>query len=126
MFTGFTKVFCIFSIVFVHGTILGQINLGLTGKLINTIARVCIPSFFIITVYLFYTCYTKKYNKKHTLNLIKTFITWALIYIFYSAIIIIMSNIIHARSIFYGISDYFNDFNIIDIYYATGIIKHHL
>lgn len=96
------KFFCIFGVVFVHGTILGQMNSGLTGKLINTIARVCVPSFFIITGYLFYTRCTKEYTKKHTLNLIKTFITWVLIYIFYSAIIIIMSKIILLRNRFFS------------------------
>ncbi|WP_294371770.1 acyltransferase [uncultured Clostridium sp.] len=120
------KFLCIFGVVFVHGTLIGQMEWGLTGKIINTIARVCVPLFFITTGYFFYNKCTKQYSRKYTLNLIKTFITWTGIYILYSVIIITMSNITNFKDLFYNIHNYFYQFHIRDIYYGTGIVKYHL
>lgn len=120
------KFFCIFGVVFVHGTIIGQMYSGLIGKLINTIARTCVPCFFVISGFFFYDNCSNKYAKRYTINLIKILFSWITIYICFNLLLIIMSNFINKRQISYGIYNYLNQFNLSQIYYATGIVGYHL
>lgn len=125
------KFFCIFGVICIHTAPFKGMELIFTGSqylsiIINTVARVSVPIFFISSGYLFYERCSKEYTKKYTMKLLKVLIIWSIVYILYDIVLIISENISNSREIFTGIWQYISDFNILDIYYATGIIHYHL
>ena len=125
------KFFCILGVIAIHTNPFGGIELNFIGSryigiIINTIVRVCVPLFFVSSGYFFYNKCNKEYMKKYTMNLIKILASWIVIYILYNISINVLSNLINSRFIFDGIVDFFSGFNLLNIYYATGIVKYHL
>lgn len=125
------KFFCVLGVICIHTIPFNSAEISFTGSqylsiILNTIARVCVPIFFICSGYIFYNRCSKEYTKKYIINLIKVLLTWSIIYISYNICIQIMSNLINRRAALNGIIEYLNKFNVIDLYYATGIIYYHL
>lgn len=123
------KFFCILGVICRHYVPFNGMDLGWPGSrylgiVINTIARVCVPLFFMITGYFSYKKNDFKYTKCKVTNLSKILISWSIIYIIANFFMSI--NLKNSTTIADQFLHYIGTFRITDLYYATGIINYHL
>lgn len=117
------KFFCSIAIVCIHTSPFNGYEIG---RIINVICRIGVPLFFISSGYLFYNKFSFNYTKKYFIKITKLFISWVIFYIILGLSCISISNVMNGKFIFYNYKQYFYEFNIMDLYYAKGIIRYHL
>jgi surface polysaccharide O-acyltransferase-like enzyme len=117
------KFFCIIAVVCIHTVPFDGTNLG---WIINTLCRSAVPLFFICSGYLFYSKFSYGYMKKYFFKITKLFFSWSIFYIILGLGLASISNIKDSISLLDGIKEYFSGFNLLNLYYANGIIKYHL
>lgn len=122
------KFFCIIGVICLHAVPFNEIQAGNVGNrylgfIVDTVARVCVPLFFMITGYFFYGRSNKSYAVKHTANSVKKLVVWSIIYVVFD---IFIHNIQESRPVFNGAAAYVESFRLPQLYYATGIVHYHL
>lgn len=117
------KCFCIIAVVCIHTCPFAEKSLGL---IINVISRVAVPLFFISSGYLFYSKFSEKYTKRYFIKILKIYISWTLFYIVMSLVLMSLFNILNGLNVLNGYKEYFSNFNLLNIYYSSGIIRYHL
>ena len=118
------KFFCILGVICRHTAPFSGIpGCEYIGIILNTITRTCVPLFFVVTGYFFYHKCSLRYMKKTLKCFFQTLVTWSVIYILVN---FFMGKVLNTIPTSWTILDYLSTFNIIDLYYATGIINYHL
>lgn len=117
------KFLCMIAVVCIHTNPFGNKDIGL---MINILCRVAVPLFFISSGYLLNSKFSYEYVHKYFIKIFKLFLSWIIFYILLDLTLKSISNIVNGNHIFYEYKEYFSNFKILDIYYASGIIKKHL
>jgi surface polysaccharide O-acyltransferase-like enzyme len=126
------KAFMLLGIICIHTAPFKDVNLyAIDGSYIYSflliLSRISVPLFFLSSGYFFHYKVTvendkKKYVKKYLKKIISVLVSWICIYILYDLIINTQGKVLSLIEI----KEYFSDFHILNVYYATGVIKYHL
>ena len=117
------KFFCITGVICIHTNICNQIQLG---GIIVVLCRVAVPLFLISLGYFFNMKFSKEHSKAYFFKIIKIYVFWSIFYICLSLGWRILTNITNIKVATNYFKEYFEGFNLLDLYYARGIIKYHL
>ncbi|WP_214891714.1 acyltransferase family protein [Exiguobacterium sp. s142] len=123
------KLIAIFCIVCIHtnpfsGYYFGGVDGTVVDNfLIDSLSRFAVPFFFMASGFLFIIkCTNEVYFKKYVINLIKLFITWALIYFLAGGLIVLIENLTNRNDLLYILNEYlFSSISISLLVYGEGL-----